>query len=52
MGLRGVGPYTFDDLDYTGLETGRGKEAVAEAQGMWQAFDAFLVGGKEGTKGT
>lgn len=42
FGLRGVGPYTFDDLDYTGLETGRGPAAVAEARAMWDAFDAFL----------
>lgn len=42
FGLRGVGPYTFDNLDYTGRETGRGPAAAAEAKAMWDAFDAFL----------
>ena len=38
MGLRGVGPFQFDDLvsDYSVGETQR-------AQAMWSAFDAFFL---------
>jgi spore germination protein YaaH len=33
MGLGGVGPYTFDDLDPVG--------STEESEAMWSAFDVF-----------
>ncbi|GAB5036316.1 di-n-acetylchitobiase precursor [Nannochloropsis oceanica] len=38
LGLRGVGPYTFDDLP--GVGEG-GKEGEEAARGMWEALRAF-----------
>eukprot|EP00760_Papus_ankaliazontas_P019488 PhM_4_TR18029/c1_g1_i1/m.93039/K12310/CTBS; Di-N-acetylchitobiase len=40
-GLRGVGPFTFSDVDPTGTRTNNPK-APAQAREMWAAFDAFL----------
>lgn len=40
LGVRGVGPYTWDDLDNDGSITGNPK-AAAEAASMWAAFSAF-----------
>lgn len=40
MGLRGIGPYTWDDLDNTGKLTGN-PLAPAESKSMWDALKAF-----------
>jgi len=43
FGVRGVGPYTFDYLDYTNR---MGSNPLAEEQSrkMWEAFDVLLLG--------
>lgn len=40
MGVRGVGPYTWDDLDNDGSITGNPK-APMEAKSMWEALKEF-----------
>lgn len=40
LGLLGVGPFTYDDLDNDGSKTGNPK-AAAEAKAMWQALHIF-----------
>lgn len=40
LSLRGVGPYTFDDLDNDGHKTGN-SHAATEARAMWAALRAF-----------
>ncbi|KAK3235098.1 hypothetical protein CYMTET_54689 [Cymbomonas tetramitiformis] len=43
MGLRGTGPYTYDDLDNDGSQTGNPK-AKQEAGDMWKALHVFSDG--------
>merc|ERR1712048_1346392 len=40
LGVRGVGPYRWDQLDYNGSVTGNPR-APAESKEMWEAFDSF-----------
>jgi len=40
MGLKGVGPFTFDYLDY--LNETNNPHAYKQTQDMWNAFSAFL----------
>jgi spore germination protein YaaH len=40
MGLGGVGPYRFDQLDPSGARTGNPR-AQAEAQSMWASLSSF-----------
>ena len=42
LGIRGVGPFTFDKLDYTGNDTKRFIEGPREAKEMWNSFETFL----------
>ena len=42
LGIRGVGPFTFDKLDYTGNDTKRFVEGPREAKEMWNSFKTFL----------
>merc|ERR1712187_655192 len=44
MGVRGVGPYTWDDLDNDGSITGNPK-APSEAKEMWESLKAFKQAG-------
>jgi len=43
MGLRGVGPYTWSDLDADGSVTGNPR-AAAESKSMWGALHTFSEG--------
>jgi len=47
LGLRGVGPYTWSDLDANGSVTGNPR-AAAESKSMWEALRTFSEGRASG----